>query len=410
MSISQFAELAMMDKFHLAGWCNISTAKCDCARNTHPEDMFQNEWLSRREISQAIMRAEQMIADELGYWTAPKVILNEKHGYPRMDYARSYKQNVHLARNLMGTRDGKDYKSITTDWSYIQGVGTMVETQLADAIDVSMDETCTVFTASITLPDTPTGLEEYHIYFHADDRYLTEPKEQWELRDVTFSVNGTTLTITGGAYLLMTPTKRMGRKWECLELTDKNIVDKLAVWEFNLDITNHGTIQWGVRPCVTSPTGCNDIEIKNTCLVRDDTETMATIRPTPKSYNVTTQLWESYSVTTAPDWVVINYVAGVPLVNGKVDNRYAVPTFLLAASLLEGQAAECGCTGVKDRLKRYNAIETIRLKELDFEQSVAYSDRVLATKEHLNSRWGGRYGAVQAWQQIKSIQMTSHGG
>ena len=409
MSISQFAELAMMDKFHVAGWCIVPESKCDCAKNTHPEDMFQNKWLSRREISQAIMRAEQMIADELGYWTAPKTITNEKHGYPRMDWGRSYKQTVGLSRNTMVTRDGKDYKSITTDWGYIQGVGTIVETQLNDTIDVEMDETCSIFTASITLPDTPTGLEEYHVFFHEDDRYLSEPKEQWELRDLTFTVDGTTLNITGGAYLLMQPSKRMGRKWECLELTDQNIVDKLEVWEFNLDITQHGSLQWGKRPCV-SPTGCNDVEIKDACFVRDDTETYPILRPSPRSYNETTLVWDSYDVTTAPDYVVVNYVAGVPLVNGKVDNRYAVPTFLLAASLLEGDVPECGCTGVTDRLKKYNSIETIRMKELDFDQSVAYSDKVLATKNHLNSRWGGRYGAVQAWQQIQSIKMTSHGG
>src|SRR5690242_6069675 len=89
ISIEQFAELALLDQFAVGGWCIMPTdSGCKCERETYFEFMYQGKYLSRQEISLVIEKAEQMIADELGYWTAPKSFLNEVHKYPQPDKGR----------------------------------------------------------------------------------------------------------------------------------------------------------------------------------------------------------------------------------------------------------------------------------------------------------------------------------
>lgn len=408
MSVEQFAHIGLLDPWMVAGWCIADDYQgCKCGINTYPERMFQNRYLSRAEISRAIWEAEQMIYEFLGYYTAPVSVVGEKHKYPMADGRRSYKYPANLARPTMITRDGKDYKSIELERGFIQSIGTITEQDLGEQA-VVLNAAKTLFTVSFNLGSEPVGDETYKVYFTESERYDGETKEQWEIRDVRSSVsNGTTVTITGNAYLLLKPSLRQGRRWECVQDDLANFSTTVHVFSERVDTTNHGSLQWGKRPCLSSETDCNETTIMGLCLERDDTELYPLVRPTPKAYNNETQTWEKYNYNSAPDWVLVNYVAGVPRVNGLVDIRYARPTFYLAASLLNREAPTCGCQGIEnDELEKYRQVQKAKVKEVDAENInlPIESERILAQKKHLDSPWGALYGAVLAWNMIYSIK------
>lgn len=417
MSIEQFAELALLDKWHVAGYCvGEAEAGCNCDNmGTYTELAFQGKTLSRAEISQAIEEAENLIAQVLGYYPAPKAFVAEVHQYPQQDIGRSYKQSRPLSRNTLTTRDGKDYKSVQLHWGFLQGLGLQVDESLGETDSLTMAAGNQSFTATLTFtPSTAlTGDEEYLVYFAESDLPEDDAYTAWQVRDVRCTVADAgggdyTLTIRGGGYLLMPPAKRFEpyRRWRCLDdATAGNFVTKLQVYIRRLDSTQQGSLQWGKDPC-TSANGCNDVTVRGLCLQRDDKPLAPVVRPMPMNYNTDLSEWQTYQPNTAPDWVVANYVAGVPRVNGKVDPLYAKPIMYLAASLLVTDAANCGCMGLEDRLKQFHDVEKTTVKEQDLAMPnlTAKSERVLAQKKHLEGLWGAHYGAVKAWNLVQSIK------
>lgn len=415
MSIEQFADLALLDKWHVAGYCvGEQEAGCNCDNmGTYTELAFQGKTLSRAEISQAIEEAENLIAQELGYYPAPKAVVGEVHQYPQQDIGRSYKQTRPLSRNTMITRDGKDYKSVQLAWGFLQGLGTYVDTSLGETDTLTMGADNQTFTATLTFTPSPAlvGDEEFLVYFTNGDLPEGDEYEAWQVRDVRCTLadaggGAYTLTIRGGGYLLMPPNKRFGRRWRCLsDSTAGNFVDALQVYSRRLDSTQQGSLQWGKDPC-TTPNGCNNVAVRGLCLQRDDKPLAPVVRPMAMNYNSEAGEWQSYGVNTAPDWVVCNYLAGVPRVNGKVDALYAKPIMYLAASLLVTDASNCGCMGLEDRLKVFRDVEKTTVKEQDLAMPnlTAKSDRILAQKKHLEGLWGAHYGAVKAWNLVQSIK------
>ena len=151
MSIAQFAEVALLDPWHVAGFCVGDGANCDCRNQVYPEFPYQAKTLSRAEIAQAIAQAEQMIASELGYWPAPKAIQGEAHEYPQGQRSRTpYSSPRPYYAPSMFTTDGKTFKSVTTTWSLIQSVGTYVDTDLdkEDVFGTDWADSTAVFTIS----------------------------------------------------------------------------------------------------------------------------------------------------------------------------------------------------------------------------------------------------------------------
>lgn len=403
MSLNQFAELAMIDPFHLAGWCiTDSENDCDCDRETYFEYDNQGKRLSREAISLAIETAERMIASRIGTYVAPVAIVNEKHEYPRPDRnKRSYKTTRAAAVPHMITTDGKRYKSIQAKYGFIQRVGAFVETELGatDAIDLDSPAQ-DLFTATITLPAAPTDDDSYRFYFVESDR-LNAPRDRWEIRDLTYTVAGTTMTITGEKLQLMKPAVRVGRKWQCKDAdTAANYVTTIEVVQFTWDSTNHGTLQWGSQPCYT-PNGCNGVTITPACLQRDDFENMPLLRPQPLQYDSDAGEWVAYSVNAAPDFVLINYEAGIPRDSrGYVAEPLNKAVFYLAASLLHSDGAKCGCDDLShvELLASYRDVEKTEIKAVtDDANNMPYTEeRILAGRAQLDSLWRGRLGAVMA--------------
>lgn len=253
----------------------------------------------------------------------------------------------------------------------------------------------------------------YRVFFRVADRgeYDAETDDDWQLDGLTTTVTEAdgiyTLTISGYKWQLMKPAIRTGYKWQCKDISNAtNLVTALTVNRRRIDRIQHGTLQWRDSACQS---GCDDETVLPVCLDRADEPRLPYVRPKPHAYNAVSGQWEQYTMPAgAPRWVTCNYVAGVELVNGQMDMTYAKPVAFLAASMLERSAADCNCAGRSYALDKYRDVEKTTLREMDFTRQTGLdsvqSERVLARPDHLDSKWGGRYGAVMAWRLVQAIK------
>lgn len=395
LTLPQFADSGLLDKWHLGGFC-VYDDSCKCERELYPEHAWQGKRVSRQEISNAISQAETLIAYQLAYWPAPKAITAEVHDYPVSDGAPG-----------MLTVNRRAFKSIKPLWDNVLKIGTYVETLLDDAAVVTLGAGNDRYSISITLPSQPEAGDEYAVYFTEADR-RNEPLDEWEIRGFNTSValvgSDYILTITGDAYWLLASSFRFMRKAECADPDDADsFVTTVEVYRRVFDTSLQATLIWHKRGCDGNE--CIE-ERRAACVELDGSPRYPMFRVKPATWNAGSGEWDMYPVHYPPAKVEFNYVSGAPLVAGLMDRSLATAVFNLAASLLEATAPYCECDKRGgDRLTVLREYERTQVATRDAIQTIVeFNDRVMATKEQLNNTWGGRLGAIRAWQIIQAIE------
>lgn len=348
---------------------------------------WQKDHLSREEIGQAIADAERMIADALMYWPAPHYTVGEI-----VDYPRPYQRQLF---GYAGTPRG-EWKSATAHWHHILSGGVLNRTLIGDItgsdldpLDEDNDTVRETFTATITdaAIGTITDPNELALYFTEDDRHGEPIDETWRIRPVRVTISGNTATFRGHRTLLANPSTEYAIDAQANDAKDSsNYVQHVECWRTFTDTTAteaqpyQGVAQWKTVPGCTE--GCT-FAVQPLCINEQQFDQG--------------QFYADFG--SACDWpfpdrqadrLSINYVSGIPLVNGRVDRFYAEIVAYLSVSLLASE--KCGC----ERTNRI--IDKLRAPVLKFQDKSADATSFAQSENPFPMTYGGQW----AWARVSA--------
>lgn len=337
---------------------------------------WHKDFLSREEVAQVIAKAEAALADELGYWPAPRPFADEIRLYPYRDGS----SGVYGApRGSRGVRP----RSVQVKWGYVQAVGVRTYALLgtANVVRSDKDGDGVEETFTVTFPQTTVyAASELALYFAAADRNNDTIAETWRVRPVGVAVDAGTgvATFSGSSVLLVPPDSTT--KIDAVELNAGaagTYVTSLDVYRVYVDATspNQGIAIW------EAPAGL--------------VETQALVL-SPRNAEVG-QLAVDWELCTAPsyapDRVQVNYVAGYPLENGQMARIMADLVAHLAAAWLPTDA--CGCERADRILHWWRAYP-----------NEGKDGRPLTQKEVDDSAFGAQRGALYAWSRLRMLRQV----
>lgn len=363
-----------------------------CSDVTYQFAWQSEDMLSREEILQAIADAEDMFAHEMGFYPAPRYFEGERVNYPLLKQVDMF--------NSMYTYDGHR-KPVRTQWKYIQQVGVQyLEAISAGAAVVYSDSdgdgindllTITATVAAGTDPSTVCA------FMVAADR-LNKPQDFYEIRPLEVSISGTTATLTAPSWVGVKLAKYMGVNPQSLDVTDAgNFITTADVYYRKVDLSQAGSLVWENRWGYCDDPPCSSA-IQGACFGIHDA-TMGYITPQPATWDADADEWALACLARGetPDRVVVNYVAGYPREDsGKMFAPFARAITALSVTLLAKR--KCGCSRTNQILDYW--------QNFPGEGEVSKENRrVIATFEKLNSTWGAKQGAIEAWNTCKNYQL-----
>lgn len=367
--------------FEQIGNVNNSTAQCE---HVFFQYSWQQDFLSREEIANCISMAEQMVAEQLHYWPAPKYMTNEERLYPEKwdkNIRRTWPPN--FGANSIGL-----LKSVKLNWHKVQGSGILARTAITAGVAVVLSDTDgdgIDDTFTLTTPTTITDVNEIGVYYTSAQR-LGEPiDETWRIRPVSVAISGGNVVVTGRCYLIVKPNLLLGVNASELDALDATIyVTTLDIYRVFIDTEpsagNQGFAIWeedcGLPPC--------NVSYLPICVGTRNTE----IGYVDLNWNLDLCRCPS----DAPDRVRINYLAGEPLVNGNMAPGMANIVAHLATALLPGD--KCGCDRV-DRIIAFWRTVAPAAGE-GFRENIA--------GDFSTNPFGPQRGAVWAWQRVAQIR------
>lgn len=348
---------------------------------------WQEDFVSREEVAYSIAMAENDIAQQMEYWPAPKYFAGEIVQYPQ-----DHKKYV-----FAPPYDQRGYaKTIQLRWHRIITPGIFTRVVIGDTanltlLDLDNDGIDDHFTCSIAT--TVTDTSQIAAYFRAADR-MTEPlSEQWRIRPIDVTISGGTATITGHITLLVQPILQAGFGVEKLDATDTTIyVEQITIARVYTDSThtdddpNQGVAIWDVPDDCTAD--CT-VQQKPLCLTNVDS---AIGRPSAEFESAC-----CWGLGLEPNRLQVNYLAGIPLENGRMNSTYGKLVAILATAYLTSE--KCGC-------ERSNRI-LYRWRQLATEQRTGASTpgRPYTQREIDSNPFGEpTVGALYVWKQIRNLK------
>jgi hypothetical protein len=172
-----------------------------------------------------MQQAEDMIAQELGFYPAPKFITTER-----------------IPFGLGGIRSDWRNAEIKTDWSYVECFGTEQLTLVqADAVvqyadndndPLEREELASIGTALYA--DLPACAEECEVavFFRVADGAIDAADPRFEIKPIKVDIDGTTMSITAESSLFVQPSLWQLTEAECKGSDDPNL------WQWDWQTTN----------------------------------------------------------------------------------------------------------------------------------------------------------------------------
>lgn len=393
LSIDEWAQILGISPFEINQFQYPGTKSAQC-NDVLYQFAWQKDHLSREEIGQAIADAERMIADELLYWPAPHYEIAEPVTYPR-----PYQRELF---GYAGTPRG-EWKSASARWHRILSGGLLNRTSIgtisgADLVklDEDADGVFETFTATITdaAIGTITDASELALYFELADRHGEPLDETWRIRPVRVTIVGNTATFRGHRTLLSTPTAEFAVNAQAKDAkVDTNYVTSVECWRTFTDTSSTAALPYqGVAEWKTIP-GCADdctFAINPICINQQKYEQGEFFADLGNACD-----WPFPD--REPDRLAINYVSGVPLVNGRMDRFYAEIVAKLSVSLLANE--KCGC----ERTNRI--IDKLRAPVLKFQDKSADATSFAESENAFPMTYGAQwaYARVKANRNIEAI-------
>lgn len=388
LPLDSWAAIMGIDRFEFNQiGTDLPVAKQNACQRVFFQYAWQKDYLSREEVAQAIADAERMMAEQLRFYPAPKYFIGEIVQYPR-----PYQRNLF---GYAGTPRG-EWKRVQLAWHRFQTAGVLNRTSIGTGNVVQTDPDGDAFNDgfSVTIATTVTNANEIGIYFTATDRNNVTLDETWRIRPVNVTISGGNAVITGGIEQLVKPDLTLEYAADNLSATNPlTYVTQVEVYRVFTDTTAtdalpyQGVGEWDAIPgCVDSSCG---FEIKPICLSEWDASNSV--------------VWPAFGLPCAwpqnrePDRLSVNYLAGLPLVNGQMQKDMARAVAYLAASLLASE--KCGC----ERSNRILAYWRTPLHLLDSGQDRGFTQKELESNpfDAIPSR-----GSIFAWKRATEWRDT----
>lgn len=358
-----------------------------CERVFMQDPWQSSDALTRSDIVEALLQAESLVAKVLNYYPSLK-FLQETVAYPRS-------ANYELGQLWYGM-SGR-LKSIPTNYKKIYSVGVYtLDLVEADVVlttdDPYSDGFDTKWSLTVTIPSGTTS-DQLKVYYNETDR-LDLTLAESEIYPVSVSISGNTATISGHMTQVIKPANFLKLNPQILDATVSAIyADELDVYIQSIDLAQSGTLQWNIGTYF--PVWCEDPPCQVTeysaCFVPTNAE-RGFIAPIPATYDSDVENYERIypCIAFAPDMVQVNYISGIPKVNGKMQEPFNRIVAYLATALLPNRS--CGCLHADLRLSYFRDLPTDYSGNLKVDQSVFTSASQLFGVS-------GR-GAIQAMQLI----------
>jgi hypothetical protein len=412
LSLEQWRQQIHYNPWHFFGWVGVKvpvTSQCNTVVKQYAWQ--QQNAVGRAEIMQAIVEAEKRLTDYLNYSPAPHFIQEEVKDYPRF-YDKQF-----WARYPLDARG--EWKPVTLKEGYVQGVGTeslvLINTTnvvYSDSTGYGLNDTFT-----LTVTTSVTDPSQLAVYFAAADRLNSEAAgERWRIQPVSVAIAGGVATIRGRAWLLGKPI--LFERYDAPDLdpsTASNFVSTLEVYQRTFDPngqttdTSQGKFIWETLPypwwgtvgnSLTS--GATDPASQAYALARVGVRDAkcgivvpgeAIYDAASGTWNMTMPPWVAMQ-GRPPDRVLVRYYAGYPLENGQMASKFQTAVARLAMAQLDNRIAACDeanrelARWQRDRSTTADKTEEYRINSAD-----------------LDCPWGTRLGAIDAWRQVKHLQL-----
>jgi hypothetical protein len=267
---------------------------------------------AREDLAWTMDQAEEMIAQELGFWEAPKFITSE-----RLPFA------------LSGVRRDWRNAELQTLWSQIECYGTETLTlKQADAgvlyEDIDNDpfereERATIGTAIYADLPACDNACEVAVFFRVADGAEDAADPRWEIKPIKVDIDGTTMRITAESSQFALPSLWELTQAECRGSDDPDawiynfevaqLVPAVDVYCRTVNKATPVTLRWdGVCNC---PGTCQHSTQLGCAVDRD--KRRGFFVPRPATWNGTTNVLATPTQSIAPESVEVNYRAGYPL-------------------------------------------------------------------------------------------------
>lgn len=382
LPLATWAKIMQLDPWEFSqigdGFPRPNAAQCD---HVWFQYSWQQDFLSREEIAQTIAMAEDVIAQQLRFYPAPKYFLNESQAYPQSPGRFRFG-----GLNTFG-----HHKSVQLDWHKVQGGGVLARSILLAAAPVTLadkdsDGVYDLFT--VTAPTTFTDANEIGAYFVLADRNGEDIAETWRVRPLKITFAGGTVTITGHPSLLVAPPLTTITDPDVLDVTDAAIyVGTLDIYrvyrEDTISLGYQGDAVWENGDCNDPPCG---VAYNHLCIGARNAE----LGIVSIDYNADGTSCPAYE----PDRVVISYQAGEPLVNGEMSPQMADIVAHLATAMLP--VDKCGCERAERIISYWREVPPAGGEGL---RSDLVGDFTI-------NPFGPQRGAVWAWNRVKMLMQS----
>lgn len=392
MAISRYVTLLSLDEFaesmQISPWLLSQLDPNMLGMTTTYKAWFQSTYqtastISRDEAAAAILSAEEALALELAYWPAPKDVEAEEVPYPHMYDPR---------RRSVMYNDAWQLKSVELKWGHVIAPGKRAYTILGGSVPVTTSDRDgdgkLDWFVSDPVATTVTDPNEIVAAFRDADRVdvIEGGEPTWQIRPVKVALSGGNAVVSGPIWLLVKPTFLVRPAPQILDPTDPlNFVTSIKISRSYIDDAQQGLAVYKPHVC-DSIAGLCDEQVKTLCLQPKNREQGVVIPHITDTTALTCGCaWR------APDRLQVNYVAGVPLVNGRVEHTYALMISRLAACRLSDRS---GTTNTEHEIDYWRGYP-----------STGKGDRetTMISPATQNNPFGLRRGEIWAWSVVLNL-------
>lgn len=373
--------------------------------------MYEYDWqgsdaAGRASLRAAIVEAEALLTDYLGFAPAPRYAIGS------VPWPRAYQANLTRWRDLDAT--GRRV-AVAAPEGYVQAMGVVRMTLLGTVAPVysaqfnpALEDTFT-----LSVPTSITDPAEIGVYFVSADLPDGETtSERWRVQPVKVAINGGVATITGRKWLLARPILYEDPIAAPLDPTNPaNFVTQLDVYArttngngSSVDTcqatlvyeTNDCGASWGLCWCAGGSTSSDPGTVGQVIAragIRDGV--LGLVTPGAAVYDGTawSSSWCCTSSYCDPDRVTLRYLAGYPL---GTDGQMAKPMQAIVARLATAEAKRriCACR---------DANEMLWSLQQDMTLESTQTERYAVAPEDLSNPFGTRRGHIQAWRAARDL-------
>lgn len=411
LSLEEWRQVFGWHPYHFWGMADndILAVTAQCDEVVYGYAWQDNQIIGRFEITEAIARAEQKLADYLHYRPGPiyteAAVTWPAAGDPRM---------------IRGSVDAQGrWLSVDLPEGEIRAIGTELRTLIGNTavslIDADGDNINDRFSA--TIATTVTDVTEIACYFIAADRLNgDEVSERYRIRPLDVQISAGTATIRGPAWLLTRPINSEGFRMAPKDPASAGVLaTSIAVYQRTTNAsstavaTSQAVITWETRPChgwwcccgcqSPSPFGGSPYDPAATAqaVARAGIRNarLGTVFAADAAYDATTGIWSAldWAVCTQPDTVTVRYLAGKALVNFRMDPTLTQVVAHLAAAEMERPI--CSCEVANRAIDHW---------QLDLAYAGPGKEVYQVSQTDLDNPFGTRRGHVEAWRYVTRQQ------